>query len=124
MKKKKPDEPMVLRDDVAPFKAANEPEAMVRTQIYLTREEHRFLQGESTRIGQPMAAVIRGFIDEKMQIPEDAWLNNPLLEPTPMDPDYDGKEDASLNHEHYAYGAPKKYEKRKGKWVLLPPLDE
>ena len=28
-----------------------------------------------------MAAVIRGFIDEKMEIPEDAWTNNPMLRP-------------------------------------------
>ena len=26
-----------------------------------------------------MAAVIRNFIDEKMEIPEDAWTNNPML---------------------------------------------
>ena len=26
-----------------------------------------------------MAAVIRSFIDEKMEIPEDAWTNNPMF---------------------------------------------
>jgi hypothetical protein len=125
MKRNKKDEAWVLRDDVAPYRTDSLPsESMVRTQIYLTRAEHRFLQEEATRLGEPMAAVIRRFIDEKMSVPEDAWINNPMLEPTPEDPEFEGHEDASLNHDHYAYGAPKQYEKRKGKWVLLPPVDE
>jgi hypothetical protein len=98
--------------------------AMVRTQIYLTRAEHEFVQSEAARRGVPMSRVIRNIIDEKMTIPEDAWTNNSILEPTVVDPDYEGHEDSSLNHDHYAYGAPKKYGKRDGKWVLLPELDE
>ena len=97
---------------------------MVRTQIYLTRAEHEYLQGESARRGEPMAAIIRGLVDEKMRIPEDAWLNNPMLEPTPDVPGWEGHEDGSINHDHYVYGCPKKYEKVNGEWVLLPPLDE
>jgi hypothetical protein len=95
--------------------------AMVRTQIYLTRDEQAFVQGEASRLGKPMAAVIRGWIDEKMEVPEEAWLNNPLLQP-PADPDFDSPEDGAINHDHYVYGGPKKYRKVKGKWVLLPPL--
>ena len=71
-----------------------------------------------------MAAIIRGLVDEKMRIPEDAWINNPMLEPTVDDPDWEGHEDGSINHDHYVYGCPKKYEKINGEWVLLPPLDE
>ncbi len=43
---------------------------MVRTQIYLNREEYDFVQTEARRRNEPMAAVIRNFIDEKMEIPE------------------------------------------------------
>jgi hypothetical protein len=123
-KRQKP-EPMTLRETAAPYgSTVEDAKAMVRTQIYLTRAEHDFLQSEATRREEPMAAVIRGFIDEKMEIPEDAWTNNPLLQPTVDDPDFEGREDGSLNHDHYAYGGPKQYEKIDGKWVLLPPLDE
>ena len=97
---------------------------MVRTQVYLTRAEHDFLQNESGRRGEPMSAFLRSLIDERMSIPDDAWTNNPMLEPTPDDPDFEGREDSAINHDHYVYGGPKKYEKRKGKWALLPPLEE
>ena len=120
-KKPKSNAPDALKEAIAPYAIAP---AMVRTQIYLTRAEHDFLQSEATRRNQPMSAVLRGIIDEKMTIPEDAWTNNPLLQPTPYDPEYEGHEDSSLNHDHYAYGAPKKYGKKGGKWVLLPVKDE
>ena len=97
--------------------------AMVRTQIYLTKSEHDFLQNESSRRGEPMAAVIRGFIDEKMEIPADAWTNNPLLDP-PADSDYIGPEDGAINHDHYLYGCPKKWIKQNGKYVEAPPLPD
>lgn len=113
---------MALQDKAAePYKAE---EAMVRTQVYLTRAEHDFLTHEAERRGQAMSAVLREIIDEKMTIPEDAWTNNPMLEPTPDVPGWQGPGDGSINHDHYIYGCPKKYEKRNGKWVLLPPLDE
>lgn len=96
---------------------------MIRTQIYLSRTEHEFVQGEAARRGQPMAAVIRGFIDEKMDIPEDVWTKNPLLDP-PADPDFMGPEDGAINHDHYLYGGPKKWIKQKGEWVEAPPLPE
>src|SRR5579871_4033124 len=66
---------------------------MVRTQIYLSQAEHDFVQREAARREEPMAAVIRGFIDEKMELPADAWTNNPMLEPTVSDPDWKGHED-------------------------------
>ena len=119
--KKQPSKPDALKEAIAPHTV--EP-AMVRTQVYLTRAEHDFLQSEAARRNEPMSAVLRGIIDEKMTIPEDAWTNNPLLEPTPYDPEYQGHEDSSLNHEHYAYGGQKKYGKKGGKWVLLPVEDE
>ncbi len=93
-------------------------EAMVRTQVYLTRGQHEFLSREAARRNEGMSAVLRGLIEEKMTIPEEAWANNPMLEPTPSDPDYEGREDGSLNHDHYAYGAPKLYKKVRGKWVM------
>jgi hypothetical protein len=114
-----------LKEAIVPLYAGELlPEQMVRTQIYLTRAEHGFLQSEAVRQGTAMSAIIRGLIDAKMTIPEDAWVNNSILEPTAVDPEYEGHDDASLNHNHYAYGAPKKYEKRNGKWVLLPLVDE
>jgi hypothetical protein len=97
---------------------------MVRTQIYLNREEYDFVQTEARRRNEPMAAVIRKFIDEKMEIPEDAWTNNPMLRPWPHDPDWKGREDGGINHDHYIYGCPKKWIKVKGKYVEAPPLPE
>ncbi|MGI8966658.1 MAG: hypothetical protein ACR2H1_11295 [Limisphaerales bacterium] len=97
---------------------------MVRTQIYLSKPEFDFVQREASRRDAPMAAVIREFIDEKMEIPEDAWTNNPMLRPTPVDPDWDSPSDAAINHDHYLYGGPKKWIKVKGKWVEAPPLPE
>jgi hypothetical protein len=96
---------------------------MVRTQIYLSKPEHEFIQNEAARKGRPMAAVIRAFIDEKMDIPESTWINNPLLAP-PADPGFVGPEDGAINHDHYVYGCPKKWMKRKGQWVEMPPLPE
>ena len=97
---------------------------MVRTQIYLNQEEYDFVQTEARRGNESMAAVIRNFIDEKMEIPEDAWTNNPMLRPTPHDPDWEGHEDGAINHDHYLYGAPKSWVKQNGKWVEAPPLPE
>ncbi len=97
-------------------------DAMVRTQIYLSRAEHAFLQAETARSGTPMAAIIRSFIDEKMEIPSDVWTNNPMLRSTPVDPDFETAPDAALNHDHYLTGAPKKWIKLKGQWVEAPPL--
>jgi len=98
-------------------------ETMVRTQIYLTRSEHTFLIAEANRRGQKMSAVIRSIIDERMAIPEEAWTNNPMLDPTPDVAGWEGVEDGVLNHDHYIYGCPKKYEKKKGEWVLSPPIE-
>lgn len=98
--------------------------AMVRTQIYLSKREHDFLQAEARRRDEPMAAVIRGFIDEKMEIPDEAWTNNPMLQAAPGRAEGPGHEDGGLNHDHYVYGAPKKWIKVKGKYVEAPPLPE
>lgn len=115
MKKKKH---RILQDQAVSYGSKLDESAMVRTQIYLTRPEHEFLQGESARKGKPMAAVIRELIDEKMALPEEVWTRNPLLEPTPYDPGFEGREDGSLNHDYYAYGGSRKYKKVGGKWVL------
>ncbi|HZV35594.1 MAG TPA: hypothetical protein VFB72_13555 [Verrucomicrobiae bacterium] len=99
-------------------------EPMVRTQIYLSKAEHDFLQAEARRREQPMAAIIRGFIDEKMEIPDDAWTNNPIFKPWPKEAysGSDGHEDAGINLDHYLYGVPKDWIKVKGEWVEAPPL--
>jgi hypothetical protein len=97
---------------------------MLRTQIYLSRQEHDFLQKEAARRGEPMAAVIRSFIDEKMTIPDEVWDNNPLLAPSVVDPDWQGQEDGAINHDHYIYGCPKKWVKQNGQWVEAPPLPD
>jgi hypothetical protein len=59
-----------------------------------------------------------------MEIPEDAWTNNPMLRPWPHDPDWKSHEDAGINHDHYLYGVPKDVIKVKGKWVDAPPLPD
>ncbi len=97
---------------------------MVRTQIYLSKDEHEFVQREASRRDEPMAAVIRRFIDEKMEIPEDAWTNNPMLKPLPKDPNWKGHEDGGINLDHYLYGVPKDYIKVNGKYVEAPPLPD
>lgn len=97
---------------------------MIRTQIYLNKDEHDFVQREASRREEPMAAVIRGFIDEKMEIPDDAWTNNPMLKPMPHDPSFKSPPDAAINLDHYLYGVPKDYIKVKGKYVEAPPLPD
>ena len=108
--------------DAGGIYAANEvsvaASGMVRTQIYLTPEEHQFVDSESRRKGIPMAAVIRDLIDEKMQVPDEAWAK--FLAPVPDDPNWEGHEDGGINHDHYVYGAPKRYIKKNGKWVETP----
>jgi hypothetical protein len=122
----KPAVAAVLNDAVAAAAVvAPEPAPpMVRTQIYLTKREYDYLQAESARRGEPMAAIIRSFIDEKMEIPAEAWENNPLLAPPADDPDWQGHEDGAINHDHYIYGCPKKWVKRNGQWVEAPPLPD
>ncbi len=117
------DAPDALHDRPDPAVLAAASEAMLRTQIYLNRAEYDFLQREAHRRGEPMAAVIRSLIDEKMELPDEIWENNPLLAP-PADPGFLGPEDGAINHDHYVYGTPKKWMKKKGKWVETPPLPE
>ena len=111
---------MLLRESASTVIPSGEKEPMVRTQIYLRQSEYNFCQAEAKRRDEPMAAVIRSYIDEKMEVPEDAWTNNPMLEPTPDDPDHKGHEDAGINHDHYVYGSPKKWMKVDGEWVEVP----
>ena len=113
-----PKPPDVLRDLPALSRGINESVGMVRTQIYLTRTEHGFIEAEAARRGETMAAVIRGCIDDKMRVPDTAWAANPMLEPTPSDAGLELPEDAAINHDHYLYGTAKKYLKKRGKWVL------
>lgn len=117
-------QPAILRDALAtrPDEALGGT-PMIRTQIYLSRVEHEFVQAEASRLGKPMAAVIRDFIDEKMELPDDVWTNNPLLD-QPADPDFMGPEDGAINHDHYLYGGPKKWIKQNGDWVEAPPLPD
>ena len=119
-KKDSPTDPLILQDKEMTY---GDDAAMVRTQVYLTRAEHDFLCRQGEMRGEGMSAILREIIDEKMRIPEDAWTNNPLLAPTPEDPGEACYEDGSLNHDHYAYGAPKKYHKARGKWVLKAEVE-
>jgi len=118
------EEPGMLKEAIAAYTVPAAEEPMVRTQIYLSKAEHEFVQLEASRRGKPMAALIRSFIDEKMEVPEDVWTDNPLLRPPVPDPDWKGNEDGAINHDHYIYGAPKKWAQRKGEWVEAPPLPE
>jgi hypothetical protein len=113
---------MELKEAAVAYEAEAAP--MVRTQIYLNKNEYDFVQREASRRAEPMAAVIRNFIDEKMELPDEAWTNNPMFKPWPADPDNDSPEDAAINHDHYLYGGPKKWIKVKGKYVEAPPLPE
>src|SRR5213593_662271 len=100
------EEPAVLHEQaVGPRVIGSEP--MVRTQIYLSRAEYEFVQAEATRRNQPMASVIRRFIDEQMGMSDAAWSSNPLLQPPVNDPDYVHRPDGVVNHDHYIYGGPK-----------------
>src|ERR1700742_4181938 len=78
-----PREPQILKD-AAPALPPPE-EVMVRTQIYLSKAEMDFVQREGARQGLPMAAVIRQFIDDKMEAPDTAWTHNPMLAPSVED---------------------------------------
>ncbi len=110
--------PLELKEAALPYVASADQSSMVRTQIYLTHAEYHFLQAEAHRRSEPMAAVIRSMVDEKMKLPEDVWTNNPMLRPTPKDSKFDLPEDAAINHDHYLYGTPKRYVKVKGSWAL------
>jgi hypothetical protein len=121
-KRRKTEEPEMLKEAALAYEVDEPP--MVRTQIYLSKPEHEFIQQEAARQGQPMAAVIRMFIDEKMEVPDEVWTDNPLLRPPEPDPAWNGRDDGALNHDHYIYGSPKKWMQRKGKWVETPPLPE
>lgn len=114
--------PLEMKEAALAYEAPTAP--MIRTQIYLNQHEYDFVQTEAKRRNEPMASVIRNFIDEKMEIPEDAWTNNPMLEPTPHDPSFVGHEDGGINHDHYLYGCPKKWIKVKGKYVEAPTLPD
>ncbi|MHB8519685.1 MAG: hypothetical protein ACYDH9_02895 [Limisphaerales bacterium] len=117
-------QPAALKDVAGLYAPASPPPdtgTMRRTQIYLSREEHDFVQAEASRRGEPMAAVIRSLIDERMHVPEAVWDNNPLLAP-PADPNFLGPEDGAINHDHYLHGTPKKWIKRNGKWIAAPSL--
>src|ERR1700722_10975347 len=114
--------PDALKEAALAYTVGEQP--MVRTQIYLSRPEHDFIQQEASRQGQPMAAVIRAFIDEKMEVPDEVWTDNPLLRAPVPDRTWDGREDGAINHDHYIYGTPKKWMQRKGKWVETPPLPD
>src|SRR5207248_1710611 len=110
MKKRAKHESSSVREHATITYGTPEPHTgMLRTQIYLSKTQYDFLQSEAARRDDTMAGVIRSLIDDKMKIPEDAWTNNPMLEPTPDDPNWEGAEDSSINHDHYAYGAPKRY---------------
>ena len=95
-------------------------EPMIRTQIYLSRREHDFVLADAKRRNQPMAAVIRGFIDQEMELPADVWTNNPMLRPPPVDAEWNAPADAAINHDHYLYGSAKKWVKTDGNWVMNP----
>jgi hypothetical protein len=117
-------QPSELRDALAPRPEITlEGSPMIRTQIYLSRPEHEFVQAEASRLGKPMAAVIRDLIDQKMELPDDIWTNNPLLD-EPADPNFVGPEDGAINHDHYLYGGPKKWIKQNGEWIEAPPLPD
>ncbi|MBU6400238.1 MAG: hypothetical protein KGS61_07950 [Verrucomicrobia bacterium] len=117
-------EPAVLKDATglgAPPPTSPAALPMHRTQIYLSREEFEFVQGEATRRGEPMAAVIRSLIDERMQVPAEVWEQNPLLA-SPADPGFVGPADGAINHDHYVHGTPRRWIKRRGRWLEAPPL--
>ena len=114
-----------LRELQVPYKAKqSKVTPMIRTQIYLSQEEHNFVQLEAKRTNQPLAAVIRSFIDEKMKLPDDTWTSNPMLEPTPDFSDWEGHEDGAINHDHYVYGSSKKWAKKQGEWVETQSVSE
>ena len=90
--------------------AGSEPsQPMVRTQIYLSARQQEFLQRQAQREGETMAGMIRRFIDQKMEVPADAWSVNSLLDLPPEDPAAAHlPEDGSANLDHYVYGTPKR----------------
>jgi hypothetical protein len=115
-------EPQMLKEARTAYTVDESP--MVRTQIYLSKREHDFIQHEAERQGQPMAAVIRSLIDKRMDVPDDVWTDNPLLRPPVPDPSWAGPDDGAINHDHYIYGTPKKWMMRKGRWVEAPPVPD
>lgn len=80
---------------------------MIRTQIYLSSEQHEQLKKRGAKDKKTMASVIREAVDQYLV--ED---QNPLIFPA-NDPLFDligitdsGPEDGSINHDKYLYGDP------------------
>jgi len=94
-------------------------DGMVRTQIYLTQDEHAFLLKEAKNRGTTMAALIRKLVDDRMEIRDDIWSRNSLLDAVPDEDASAEPEDASINLDHYLYGLPRAYEKVDGRWVKV-----
>lgn len=86
---------------------------LLRTQVYLTREEHQFLQAEANRRGETKAAVLRGIIDDRMRVPEGGWAQNPLLADPVEDSNFEGREDGAINHDEYIYGTLPELERKR-----------
>jgi len=80
-------------------------QALVRTQVFLSKGHRDFLNREAGRRGLSMAELLRSWIDEKMNPTADSWEDNPLLDETPVDPDLEGHADGSVRSDAHIYGS-------------------
>lgn len=81
---------------------------MIRTQIYIPEDAHRKLSRLAEQKAQPMAEIVRDFIEEGLQKTQasDNSGRKTLLSIAQMRLK-GGDIDLSLNIDHYLYGAPK-----------------
>jgi hypothetical protein len=80
---------------------------MRRTQIYLDDASERALKRLAARTGRSEAFHIREALQRYLAATGVAPADDPPEQLLPLIPDAAGPDDASEEHDHYLYGAPK-----------------
>lgn len=80
----------------------------IRTQVYLTSDQHFALKTEAERKGTTMAEIIREAVSHYVAAREKEHLllpDDPLWSLVGMGK---GDRDLALHHDHYLYGSPRR----------------
>lgn len=80
---------------------------MIRKQVYLTRENEKDLKKHSKKLRTSEAFLIREAIYHYCRSLEKRENSHPL--DAVIGISANGRKDGSINHDHYLYGAPKKW---------------
>ncbi|MDI3281530.1 MAG: hypothetical protein QJR13_09190 [Bacillota bacterium] len=78
-----------------------------RTQLYLDEAQYLFLKESAAKFQTSIAGVVRQLIEREMSGQNASWESDPLFAGGQIAADT-GREDGSLEHDHYIYGTPKR----------------